>query len=84
MESVRVQLEDIVTRLVRTHIATPNNRLAKGLSRAGHIDISAHDTAEGLDISVECEGEIVSLLPKRKDLASKVKTSIDMNMEIGA
>ena len=84
VESVRVQLEDIVTRLVRTHIATPNNRLAKGLSRAGHIDISAHDTAEGLDISVECEGEIVSLLPKRKDLASKVNTSIDMNMEIGA
>ena len=45
VEAVRGQLEDIVTRLVRTRIASPNTRLAKGLSRGGHIDISASETA---------------------------------------
>lgn len=84
VEAVRGQLEDIVTRLVRTHIASPNSRLAKGLSRGGHIDISATETSEGLDISVECDGEIVTLFPKTKDLVTPADTTIDMNMEIGA
>jgi len=84
VESVRGQLEDIVTRLVRTHIAMPKSRLAKGLSRGGHIDISAQETAEGLDISVACDGEIITLFPKAKEFAPKTETSIDMNLEIGA
>jgi len=84
VEAVRGQLEDIVTRLVRTHIASPNARLAKGLSRGGHIDISAKDTATGLDISVECDGEIVTLFPKTNETAPKAETLIDMSMEIGA
>ena len=84
VEAVRGQLEDIVTRLVRTHIASPNSRLAKGLSRGGHIDISAQETSDGLDISVQCDDEIVSLFPKVKDAVPKTETSIDMSMEIGA
>ena len=84
VEAVRGQLEDIVTRLVRTHIASPNSRLAKGLSRGGHIDISAQETSEGLGISVECDGEIITLLPKAKDIAPETNISIDMSMEIGA
>jgi len=84
VDAVRGQLEDIVTRLVRTHIASPNNRLAKGLSRGGHIDISAQETANGLDISVECDGEIVTLFPKAKAATPKTEASIDMSLEIGA
>ena len=84
VEAVRGQLEDIVTRLVRTHIAAPNTRLAKGLSRGGHIDISAKETSQGLDISVECDGEIITLLPKTNAAPSKTEASIDMSLEIGA
>ena len=84
VEAVRGQLEDIVTRLVRTHIATPNSRAAKGLSRGGHIDISAKETAKGLDIAVECDGEIITLLPKAKDVTPIKDTATDMSMEIGA
>ena len=84
VEAVRGQLEDIVSHLVRTHIASPNSRLAKGLSRGGHIDISATETSEGLDISVECDGETVTLFPKMKDLVPNTDTATDMNMEIGA
>jgi len=84
VEAVREQLEDIVTRLVRTRIASPNSRLEKGLSRGGYIDISAHKTSDGLDISVQCDGEIVTLFPKIKDIAPKTETSIDMSLEIGA
>jgi len=84
VEAVRGQLEDIVTHLVGTHIASPNSRLAKGLSRGGHIDISAQETAEGLDISVECDGKIVTLFPIAKDIAPRTDASIDMSLEIGA
>jgi len=84
VEAVREQLEDIVTHLVGTHIASPNSRLAKGLSRGGHIDISAQETAEGLDISVECDGKIVTLFPIAKDIAPRTDASIDMSLEIGA
>lgn len=84
VEAVRGQLEDIVTRLVRTHIASPNSRIAKGLSRGGHIDISATKTSEGLDISVECDGEVVTFIPKTKDVTPMTETAIDMSLEIGA
>ncbi len=85
VETVRGQLEDIVTRLVRTHIASPNSRLAEGLSRGGHIDISAKKTTEGLDIAIECDGEIVTLVPKAKAATPILDTTtIDMSMEIGA
>jgi len=84
VEEVRGQLENIVARLVRTHIASPNSRLAQGLSRGGHIDISAQETSEGLDISVECDGEIITLYPKANINETHTETSIDMSMEIGA
>ena len=86
VEAVRAQLEDIVTQLVRTRIASPNTRLAKGLSRAGHIDISAKETTKGLDISVECDGETVTLFPKMQpmDIPQTGDDVIDMSMEIGA
>lgn len=63
VEAVRGQLEDIITRLVRTHIAKPEARLAKGLSRGGHIDISATQIAQRLDIQIECDGETVNISP---------------------
>ena len=84
VDTVRGQLEEIVTRLVQTHIASPNTRLAKGLSRAGHIDISAQATTEGLDISVECDGKIITLFPKQNAITSKTDKTIDMSLEIGA
>ena len=83
VEAVRGQLEDIVTQLVRTRIASPSTRAAKGLSRGGHIDISAKETPKGLDISVECDGETVALFPKAPTAAPK-DDAIDMTMEIGA
>jgi len=83
VEAVRGQLEDIVTRLVRSHIASPNTRMAKGLSRGGHIDISATETSNGLDILVECDGETVTLFPKTEAVQTKDDV-IDMTMEIGA
>lgn len=83
VEAVRGQLEDIVTQLVRTRIASPNSRLAKGLPRGGHIDISATETAKGLDISVECDGETLTLFPKQSRPAPS-DDRIDMTMEIGA
>ena len=91
VESVRGQLEDIVTRLVRTRIASPDTRASKGLSRSGHIDISATETAKGLDISVECDGEKVTLFPKAEnhkiqptEPTPSTDVSIDMSLEIGA
>lgn len=63
VEAVHGQLEDIITRLVRTHIAKPETRLAKGLSRGGHIDISATQIAERLDIKIQCDGETVNISP---------------------
>ena len=83
VDAVRGQLEDIVTQLVRTRIASPDSRAAKGLPRGGHIDISATETAKGLDISVECDGETLTLFPKR-DLPIPSDDRIDMTMEIGA
>jgi len=83
VESVRGQLEDIVTRLVRTHIAAPNTRLAKGLSRGGHIDISAKETSNGLDISVNCDGETVTLFPEI-DTIKATDGPIDTTMEMEA
>ena len=84
VDAVRGQLEDIVTRLVNTHIASSDNRLAKGLPRGGHIDISAKDTAEGLDIAIECEGKIVTISPTAKNINAITDTPIAMTMEIGA
>lgn len=83
VEAVRGQLEDIVTNLVRTRIASPDSRAAKGLPRGGHIDISATETSKGLDISVECDGETLTLFPKQA-LPALGDDTIDMNMEIGA
>ena len=86
VEAVRGQLEDIVIRLVNTQISTPNRRAAKGLPRGGHIDISAKNTANGLDISVQCDGETVTVFPGNKldapCLADAV--TIDMELEVGA
>jgi hypothetical protein len=84
VETVREQLEDIVTRLISTQIATPSRRISKGLSRGGHIDISAQETAEGLDISVECDGKTVSLFPSMKEVKAETQSSTRMSMEIGA
>jgi len=87
VEAVRGQLQDIVTNLVRTRIASPNTRIAKGLSRGGHIDISAKNTSKGLDISVECDGETVTLFPKIESLKTDENLTddfIDMTMELGA
>lgn len=84
VDAVRGQLEEIVTRLVQTHIGSPTTRLAKGLSRAGHIDISAQTTTEGLDISVECDGKIITLFPEQNKIAAKTDTTIDMSLEMGA
>ena len=86
VESVRGQLEDIVMRLVKTRIASPNKRAAKGLPRGGHIDISAKNTPSGLDISVQCDGETVTLFPKplKKETPPVEDLTIDMEMEIGA
>jgi len=58
---VREQLEDTIERLVNTHIESPERRTAKGLSRAGHIDITAKSGGDGLNISVICDGETLSL-----------------------
>lgn len=86
VDAVRGQLEDIVTRLVSTRIAQPNSRAAKGLPRGGHIDISATETSKGLDISVECDGETVTLFPEAKTSPPPVEQDeiIDMSLEIGA
>ena len=86
VESVRGQLEDIVMRLVKTRIASPNKRAAKGLPRGGHIDISAKNTPSGLDISVQCDGETVTLFPKPliKETPPAEDVTIDMEVEIGA
>jgi len=86
VDAVRGQLEDIVTRLVNTHIASPNRRAAEGLPRGGHIDISAKNTANGLDISVQCDGETVTVFPGKKQPApvTTEDVTIDMDMEIGA
>jgi len=86
VESVRGQLEDIVMRLVKTRIASPNKRAAKGLPRGGHIDISAKNTPSGLDISVQCDGETVTLFPKPliKETPPAEDVTIDIKMEIGA
>jgi len=83
VEAVRGQLEDIVTQLVRTRIASPNSRAAKGLPRGGHIDISAKETSKGLDICVECDGETVTIFPKQ-DRPALQDDVIDMSLEIGA
>lgn len=86
VETVRGQLEDIVTHLVRTRIASPNARLTKGLSRAGHIDISAKETAKGLDISVMCDDETVTLFPKVEGIDASQSQSdiVDMSWEVTA
>ena len=84
VDAVREQLEEIVTRLVQTQIGSPTKRLAKGLSRAGHIDISAQVTTDGLDISVECDGKTITLFPEQNEIAAKTETTIDMSLEIGA
>jgi len=86
VESVRGQLEDIVMRLVKTRIASPDKRAAKGLPRGGHIDISAKNTPSGLDISVQCDGETVTLFPKpiKKETPPAEDVTIDMEMEMGA
>ena len=86
VEAVRGQLEDIVTRLVKTRIASPNRRAAEGLPRGGHIDISATNTPEGLDISVQCDGETVALFPEPAKPETQIADGgfIDMDMEIGA
>ncbi len=84
VDAVRGQLEDIVTHLVNTRIAPPNSRIAKGLSRGGHIDISAQSTSTGLDISIECDGETVTLFPKSTPAPPTTKPSIHMSMEMGA
>jgi len=63
VEQVRDELDRIVERLVRRKIGTPDQRQIAGLSRSGHIDISATQGSEGLDISVLCEGETVHLTP---------------------
>ena len=83
VDAVRGQLEDIVTQLVRTRIASPITRAAKGLPRGGHIDISAKETSKGLDICVECDGETVNLFPKQ-NVPTPPDDMIDMSMEIGA
>lgn len=74
VEHVRGELEKIVGQLVRTRIASPITRTAKGLSRGGHIDISARETSKGLDISVACDGETVSLLPAGNTKSASVMT----------
>jgi len=83
--AIREQLEHIVTRLVRTRIAPPNTRMAKGLSRGGHIDISALETPKGLGIQVACDGEIETLFPKTepKHIPHVSEPLIDMTMEVG-
>ena len=83
VDAVRGQLEDIVTQLVRTHIASPITRAAKGLPRGGHIDISAKETTQGLDICVECDGETISLFPPQ-NIPTPSEDMIDMSLEIGA
>ncbi|WP_026942463.1 ATP-binding protein [Hellea balneolensis] len=77
VEAVRGQLEDIVMHLVQTHIAKPEARLAKGLSRGGHIDISAAQLPEGLDIQVKCDGETVNISPAT---ASEILPNADQLM----
>ena len=81
VEEVRSQLEQIVERLVKTHIESPEHRTAKGLSRGGHIDITAKDGREGLDISVICDGETVSLFPKAE--APQALPFSDAPIELG-
>ena len=58
--------------------------MAKGLSRAGHIDISAAETPAGLDIQVECDGEIVTLFPKKNApiTAQLDDVMVDMTLEV--
>ena len=88
VDAVRGQLEDIVTRLVNTRIASPARRASEGLPRGGHIDISAKTTPKGLDISVECDGETVTVFPGKKTPTPKAAPTdeviIDMDMEMGA
>lgn len=82
VEAVREQLEDIVTHFIRTQIALPSHRQSSGLSRAGHIDITACETSSGLDISVACEGEVISLTPQSEEFlphsAMPLETSLEM------
>ena len=60
-EEVRTELDKIVERLVRNKIATPQQRQKDGLPRSGHIDVSAQQGPNGLNISVLCEGETICL-----------------------
>lgn len=82
VDAVRGQLEDIITRLVRTNIARPETRLAKGLSRGGHIDISAKQDSKGLDIQIECDGEVVNIFPQSPASVTPQATDISADMPL--
>jgi len=73
VEQVRQELGHIVERLVRGKIGTPDQRYNAGLPRSGHIDISAAQGPEGLNISVLCEGETVYVTPPRSKTALSAK-----------
>lgn len=63
VEQVRAELDHIVERLVQNKISTPEHRQNAGLPRSGHIDVSAEQGPNGLNISILCEGETVRLKP---------------------
>ena len=63
VDQVQGELDRIVKRLVRGKINTPEHRQNAGLSRSGHIDISAKQSLTGLTISVICDGDTIELDP---------------------
>ena len=66
VEQVRGELDRIVERLVKGKIGTPQQRQNAGLSRSGHIDVSAKQGLKGLNISVICEDETIEFTPRNK------------------
>jgi len=73
VEQVRGELDRIVERLVKGKIGTPQQRQNAGLSRSGHIDVSATQGLKGLNISVICEDETIEFTPRNKGVRTIFK-----------
>lgn len=74
VNQVRGELDRIVERLVKGKIGTPQQRQNAGLSRSGHIDVSAKQSLKGLNISVLCEGETIEFTPRNRGEKTIFKT----------
>jgi len=84
VEKVRAELDQIVARLVRAKIGTPEQRQSEGLPRSGHIDVCAKQGPKGLDISVLCEDETVHILRPSEFVQKAEDHAAPTTMEVGA